>query len=56
MSRILDPKFRYTPSFATDIRKRFEKVKRARRAEQQRNAEEAAAKVQPLPARKAGRG
>ena len=28
MKRILDPSFRYKPSFATDLRKTFERVRR----------------------------
>lgn len=28
MKHILDPKFRYKPSFATDIKKTFDKVRR----------------------------
>ena len=28
MKRILDPSFRYRPSFATDLRKTFERVRR----------------------------
>ncbi len=30
MKRILDPSFRYRPSFATDLRKTFERVRRER--------------------------
>jgi len=41
MKNLLDPSFKYTPSFDTDIRKRFEKVKREIR-EQQKRAEEIA--------------
>lgn len=32
MKRILDPSFRYRPSFATDLRKTFERVRRERQA------------------------
>ncbi len=31
MKRILDPPFHYRPSFATDLRKTFERVRRERR-------------------------
>jgi hypothetical protein len=31
MKRILDSSFRYTPSFATDVRKTFARLKRAQR-------------------------
>ena len=30
MKRILDPEFRYTPSFETDIRRTFERIRRER--------------------------
>lgn len=32
MKRITDPSFRYRPSYATDIRKTFDRVKREQRA------------------------
>jgi hypothetical protein len=32
MKRILDPSFRYTPSFETDLRRTFEKIRRQQRA------------------------
>ena len=32
MKRILDPSFRYRPSFATDLRKTFDRVRRERQA------------------------
>ena len=35
MSRILDPKFKYVPSFETDIKKRFDRI----RKEQKEKAE-----------------
>lgn len=44
MSRILDKSFRYVPAAKTDIRKTFKRI----RAEQQKNAEEAAVKVKPI--------
>ena len=28
MKRILDPSFRYTPSYATDVRRTFERIRR----------------------------
>ena len=31
MKRILDPTFRYQPSYATDLRKTFERIRRERR-------------------------
>ncbi len=39
MKRILDPAFRYRPSFATDVRETFAK---ARREQEQKLAQEAA--------------
>jgi hypothetical protein len=33
MKRILDPLFRYRPSFATDLRKTFERLRRERQAQ-----------------------
>lgn len=32
MKRILDPSFRYTPSFDTDVRRTFDKIRRQERA------------------------
>jgi hypothetical protein len=32
MKRIFDPSFRYRPSFATDLRRTFERVRRERQA------------------------
>lgn len=34
MKTILDPSFRYTPSFNTDLRKTFARIRRAQRAEE----------------------
>lgn len=48
MNRLLDPKFKYRPSFATNVRKTFERF----RKQQQQRADEQAAKVKPLPQRK----
>jgi len=44
VKRILDPKFKYVPAAATDIRRTFQRI----RAEQRKSAEETQAKVQPL--------
>jgi hypothetical protein len=33
MKRITDPSFRYKPSFATDLRKTFERIRRERARE-----------------------
>ena len=46
MLRITDKSFQYTPSFSTDLKKRFKKMIR----EQQRAAAEAAAKSEAAPA------
>ena len=35
MKRITDPTFRYTPSFATDLRKKFRKMELERKRAQQ---------------------
>jgi hypothetical protein len=32
MKRIYDPSFRYTPSYETDVRKTFERIRRERTA------------------------
>ena len=46
MKRILDPSFRYRPSFATDLRKTFERVRRERHAQtRERATSEAREKV-----------
>lgn len=34
MKHILDSKFQYRPSFATDVRKTFERVRREQRSEE----------------------
>jgi hypothetical protein len=39
VSRILDPKFKYRPSFETDVRKTFERVRRELREREARQAE-----------------
>jgi hypothetical protein len=33
MKSILDPSFRYTPSFETDVRKTFERIRREQEAQ-----------------------
>ncbi len=38
MKHILDSKFQYKPSFATDVRKTFERVKREQRTDERRDA------------------
>jgi hypothetical protein len=38
MKSILDPSFRYTPSFSTDLRKSFARIRRSRRQELERAA------------------
>jgi hypothetical protein len=46
MKHILDSDFRYRPSFDTDVRKTFEKV---RRQQQVRSRDEAHAEAKPEP-------
>jgi len=36
MKSILDPSFRYTPSFGTDLHKTFERIRRDQRREAER--------------------
>lgn len=52
MKRILDSSFRYRASFATDVRKTFERVRKQqevdRKAEEARAAAEAQAKVRQI--------
>jgi hypothetical protein len=38
MKSILDPSFRYTPSFNTDLKRTFAKLRRARRKEAEKAA------------------
>jgi hypothetical protein len=45
MKHILDSDFRYRPSFDTDVRKTFEKIRRQQSVQQAREREEA--KEQP---------
>jgi hypothetical protein len=44
MKSILDSSFRYTPSFATDVRKTFERIRREQQAQSQ---EERLAQISP---------
>lgn len=56
MKRITDPKFKYTPSYDTDIKKRFRKIEaenKARRALEAANRAEAQTKTIPLKRSKA---
>lgn len=38
MKRILDPSFRYTPSYGTDLRKTFERIRRELQSQQRDTA------------------
>ena len=38
MKHILDSKFQYKPSFATDVRKTFDRVRREQRTDERREA------------------
>ena len=40
MIKITDKSFRYTPSFETDLRKKFKKIEQERRAAEMRKAAE----------------
>ena len=40
MKRILDPEFRYRPSYDTDVRETFERARRERELRQETNPEE----------------
>lgn len=56
MKSLLDPGFKYEPSHDTDIRRRFERMKRERAArgrQDEANRIEALAKVEKLVTRKA---
>jgi hypothetical protein len=41
MKHILDSAFQYRPSFDTDVRKTFEKIRRQQNAQQERERDEA---------------
>ena len=46
MKRILDPSFRYKPSFATDLRKTFARLRRERHGDARKKAvKEASAQI-----------
>lgn len=56
MKRILDSSFKYRASFATDVRKTFERVRRQQQQEREAKARadaEATKNVEPLKKRKA---
>jgi hypothetical protein len=49
LKHILDPSFRYTPSFATDLRKTFKRIRRQQQAQAHANVKiESAANVLQL--------
>ncbi len=52
MIRITDKSFQYTPSFNTDLRKKFRKLEQERRAAEARNAAAAASSVVTMVARR----
>lgn len=55
MKRIFDPSFRYTPSYGTDVRKTFERIRRELQSQEPAAAnKEAAQNVLRLESRKAG--
>ena len=57
MTRILDPSFRYTPSYGTDLRKTFERIRRELHPQERdgsRIPEATAEKVLRLDKRKTG--
>lgn len=51
MKRITGPSFKYTPSFETDLRKKFRKMGQERRAAEARKAalDAAEANTKPIP-------
>jgi len=58
MKGIFDPSFRYTPSFATDVRRTFERIRRGQAPQGDGTApgsQPAGKKVLPLTIRKPGR-
>ncbi|HEX7053904.1 MAG TPA: hypothetical protein VF211_08230 [Burkholderiales bacterium] len=46
MKHILDSDFQYRPSFATDVRKTFEKIRRQQQARERSQAKPAGAETQ----------
>ncbi len=49
MKSVFDASFRYTPSFGTDVRKTFERLRRERQAQARRIARAAEPLVTPPP-------
>lgn len=49
MKHILDKGFKYAPSFDTDIRKTFDRLRRQKLEQERKEAEARAAKVQQFP-------
>jgi hypothetical protein len=47
MKHILDSDFRYRPSFDTDVKKTFEKIRRQQHVKDQQQAKDRQAKAQP---------
>ena len=47
MKHILDSDFRYRPSFDTDVKKTFEKVRRQQQLAKEQQAKDREAKAQP---------
>ena len=47
MKHILDSDFRYRPSFDTDVKKTFEKIRRQQQLAKEQQAKEREAKAQP---------
>ncbi len=47
MKHILDSDFRYCPSFDTDVRKTFEKIRRQQQSAKERQAKDRESKAQP---------
>jgi hypothetical protein len=53
---IFDPSFQYTPSFATDVRKTFERIRREMQGRDPAPGRKAVEKIVRLDLRKAGAG
>lgn len=53
MKHILDSSFQYKPSFATDLRKTFERVRKQQRVDQ-RSQEKMATEIKVVSLKKAG--